>query len=174
MYCPKCGTGNEENTRYCRTCGEDLGVISRVLQGGVSFQVAQKIDTVLATRRNNDLFSYQWLKDQKKRAMGQVGCGVVSLLALYWFAYLGNGSPDFIYGLLATIACYLMVIGLYDYRRSHRLASTASASDAPVQADRPLPRPPENFSRSLPAHGQRLRPASPTERRVTSSRQPTG
>ncbi len=33
MFCPKCGTQNPENGKYCRSCGTDLGNISEALSG---------------------------------------------------------------------------------------------------------------------------------------------
>lgn len=33
MYCPKCGTKNPDNGKFCRTCGTDLNVVSDVLTG---------------------------------------------------------------------------------------------------------------------------------------------
>lgn len=34
MFCPKCGTQNPDNGKFCRTCGTDLGNVSQVLSGG--------------------------------------------------------------------------------------------------------------------------------------------
>ncbi len=33
MFCPKCGTKNPDNGRFCRTCGADLGNVSEALSG---------------------------------------------------------------------------------------------------------------------------------------------
>ena len=33
MYCPKCGTENIEDARFCRGCGVDLGPVSQALTG---------------------------------------------------------------------------------------------------------------------------------------------
>jgi hypothetical protein len=33
MYCPKCGTENPEDGKFCRSCGNDLEVISAALVG---------------------------------------------------------------------------------------------------------------------------------------------
>ena len=32
MFCPKCGTSNDDTARFCRSCGQDMGVYSA--QGG--------------------------------------------------------------------------------------------------------------------------------------------
>ena len=33
MYCPKCGTENIEEARFCRGCGADIGLVSQALSG---------------------------------------------------------------------------------------------------------------------------------------------
>ena len=33
MYCPKCGTENIEDARFCRGCGADIGLVSQALSG---------------------------------------------------------------------------------------------------------------------------------------------
>ncbi len=33
MFCPKCGTENPDNGKFCRSCGTDLGVVTDVLTG---------------------------------------------------------------------------------------------------------------------------------------------
>lgn len=33
MFCPKCGTQNPENGKFCRTCGTDLSPVSAALAG---------------------------------------------------------------------------------------------------------------------------------------------
>ena len=35
MFCPKCGTQNQETGRFCRSCGADLGNVSEALSGNL-------------------------------------------------------------------------------------------------------------------------------------------
>ncbi len=35
MFCPKCGTKNPDNGRFCRSCGADLGNVSEALSGNL-------------------------------------------------------------------------------------------------------------------------------------------
>jgi hypothetical protein len=36
MFCPKCGTQNPENGKFCRKCGTDLNLVSEALTGKTS------------------------------------------------------------------------------------------------------------------------------------------
>lgn len=36
MFCPKCGTQNPDDGRFCRSCGADLGNVSAALSGKLS------------------------------------------------------------------------------------------------------------------------------------------
>lgn len=36
MFCPKCGTQNPENGKFCRSCGMDIGIVSGALAGRTS------------------------------------------------------------------------------------------------------------------------------------------
>lgn len=33
MFCPKCGTKNPDDGKFCRSCGVDIGVVSKALTG---------------------------------------------------------------------------------------------------------------------------------------------
>lgn len=35
MFCPKCGTKNPEDGKFCRSCGTDVAVVSAALSGGL-------------------------------------------------------------------------------------------------------------------------------------------
>ena len=36
MFCPKCGTKNPEDGKFCRSCGVDLAPVSAAISGGLS------------------------------------------------------------------------------------------------------------------------------------------
>lgn len=51
MYCPKCGTENPNNGKFCRSCGTDLGNVASALSGELTPQTY--IDRRGRRRSNN-------------------------------------------------------------------------------------------------------------------------
>lgn len=54
MYCPKCGESNSDETRFCRSCGENLKVISQVMTRRLPVALASKLDAYIE-RKNERL-----------------------------------------------------------------------------------------------------------------------
>ena len=52
MYCPKCGIQNNDDTKFCRGCGENLKVISQAMSRRLSVILASKMDAYLE-RKNS-------------------------------------------------------------------------------------------------------------------------
>jgi hypothetical protein len=151
MYCPKCGTQNEEGAKFCRRCGEDLSLVSQALAKPLPFVVADKVDQALRRERDN-LFKYEWLRNQRRRGLGELACGVFALLTLFWFAVLGRGNIDFFYGVFAAIACYLLVAGVWDSYQA-RQAVTSGERGKELRAAPPLKElAPQDTSEMVPPH----------------------
>jgi hypothetical protein len=128
MFCPKCGARNVEEAGFCRGCGEDLSLVSQALSRNPSLLIAQRLDQAV---RKSPTLQLTWLKEQKRRAAGELLGGAVMLFALIWFILLGKGNPEFAYGVIASIACYLVALGVWDFWRSSKTSEGASAEDAP-------------------------------------------
>lgn len=126
MFCPKCGAQNVEETSFCRGCGEDLSLVAQALSRKPSILIAHKLDQAV---RKNPTVQLTWLKDQKRRAAGELLSGAVTLFALVWFILLGKGNPEFAYGVIAAIACYLLALGIWDLRGASKSSEAASAED---------------------------------------------
>ena len=52
MYCPKCGIQNDDETKFCRGCGENLKVISQAMSRRLPVILASKMDAYLE-RKNS-------------------------------------------------------------------------------------------------------------------------
>lgn len=48
MFCPKCGTSNPDDGKFCRSCGVDLGGVSAVMSGDL---VANPADAMSCDKR---------------------------------------------------------------------------------------------------------------------------
>lgn len=127
MFCPKCGTQNSEDQGFCRGCGENLSLVLQALGRNPSLLIAHKLDWAV---RNHPTVQLTWLKNQKRRAAGEMLSGAVTLLALVWFILLGRGNPEFAYGIIAAVACYLMALGVWDLWGASKTSEAASAEDA--------------------------------------------
>jgi hypothetical protein len=114
MFCPRCGTENSEGTNFCRGCGEDLTNISRELARTPSDGIVGTIGQALT---QSSLFQLEWLKNHKRRAIGELLVGVFSLFAVIWCLIFGNVNPEFIYGVFAAVAAYLIALGAWDLLR---------------------------------------------------------
>lgn len=54
MYCPKCGTQNNGDVKFCRGCGENLKVISQAMSRRLPVILASKMDAYF--ERKNERF----------------------------------------------------------------------------------------------------------------------
>ena len=54
MYCPQCGIQNNDETKFCRGCGENLKVISQAMTRRLPVILASKVDEYLE-RKNERL-----------------------------------------------------------------------------------------------------------------------
>jgi hypothetical protein len=126
MFCPKCGAQNSEGQGFCRGCGENLSLVSQALGRNPSLLIAHKLDQAV---RKNPTLQLTWLKNQKRRAAGEMLSGVVTLFALIWFILLGKGNPEFAYGVIAAVACYLMALGIWDLRGASESSEASSPED---------------------------------------------
>jgi hypothetical protein len=127
MFCPSCGARGDEGTSFCRGCGENLSLVSQALNRNPSILIAHKLDAAL---KRNPTLQLAWLKNQKRRAAGELLVGALSLFVLVWFLILGRGNPEFAYGVFAAVAFYLMTLGVWDFRGASKSSDAASTEDA--------------------------------------------
>lgn len=101
MFCPKCGTQNPDDGRFCRSCGADLGNVTAALSGKLPAQPQNLTD-----RRGRPI---NWDGAISKMFMGiafmvvSVILGATGMGRGWWFwlmipafAMLGSGVAQFI------------------------------------------------------------------------------
>jgi hypothetical protein len=100
MYCPKCGSQNQDELKYCTHCGANLGVISEAMSG--KFEGASEMDERLVSL----------LKDYYRGRRLTVAGFLLSALMIFKLAlsmFLGIGGQFF---WLAVILGVFLILGL--------------------------------------------------------------
>lgn len=83
MFCKHCGSENDDNTKFCRECGQPLE--DRASQNG------QRTDESLSEKKGISLFDK--IKALPKKAFMTIGAGLAVFILLL-FAVLGRaGQP---------------------------------------------------------------------------------
>ncbi len=86
MFCPKCGTENPDNGKFCRSCGVDLGDVGLALSGGLSAKLGgdadcRKRDPVKEARRRSD--PNEVYGDAVRSVVSGIGFMIVSMALLF-------------------------------------------------------------------------------------------
>lgn len=149
MFCPKCGTNNNPEQKYCRQCGQQLTATRIALEGG--------FDNAL---------------DKLKKGENALSSGVVTFMIFFFVAIVSvilssldrspNFATPFINIALGIIFGFpAIVIGLLRIRKANALLNgetpTKNLPQGPAQAQLPQARPTD------PALSSHHTPASVTE-----------
>lgn len=129
MFCPKCGTANPDDGKFCRSCGVDLGGVSAALSGDLPAisNWGAPCSTRDAKRRSdpNELFA-----DSIRNIIFGFGFLVVSAALL--FTNVANGSKWW-WAMLFPAFSFLAK-GISDNVRSKRMERSRAATAVPLQA----------------------------------------
>src|SRR5882757_420684 len=112
MYCPKCGTQNFDNIKFCRSCGENLTIVSQAMKRRLPVFLASKLDAHIAR------------KNERMRRDGIVAS--VSAVIFFVFAIKGLLTGDssttvIVHSILALIFSTCGVWELAAFNRSKDL-----------------------------------------------------
>jgi len=118
MFCPKCGSQNQDNLSFCRECGEDLKIVSQAMKKNSPVALVSKLDAVI--ERKNERFRRNAI------FLGFAG-GTFAIGAIFQALFLTSTSgvmialPIFAPLFLLFSAWYVLV-----YLRSLELPATSS------------------------------------------------
>lgn len=132
MFCPSCGSDNQDQLRFCTRCGTNLGVVSDALSGKLAAQ--SPIDERLV----------KLFKDYYRGRNSMIIGAAASLIALFkvvLFALLGLPTKvNFLSTLAAMLLTYGFVALIWGVAKWNNSASEikaierASSTSAPVKS----------------------------------------
>ena len=119
MFCPTCGSNNQDEVKFCTRCGTNLGVVSDALTGKLGSQ--SQIDERLV----------KLFKDYYRGRNSVIIGGVASAIALFKvvvFALLGVPvRADFLATLAAMLLLYGVIAMIWGVARWNNAASEIKA-----------------------------------------------
>ena len=110
MYCPKCGIQNNDETKFCSSCGENLKVVSQAMTSRLPAFLVRKMDAYIE-RRNAGL---------RRESIGLTVLGCLSIF-LGFYDVLGSGASWGSEWFNVAFGCFMLLLGLWDhtvYKRS--------------------------------------------------------
>ena len=121
MYCPHCGTQNLSETKYCRSCGQDLRLVSQAITKSLPLLIAQRVDDAI-DRGRGGWRSYQLFRSENRRPYAQGLMGLSALFVVVWMLLLGHGSISFASGFLLVMTASLFFTSVRELwaRNTHK------------------------------------------------------
>ena len=113
MFCPKCGTQNPDDGKFCRSCGVDLGNVNAAISGELT--VTDDSCSVGGRRKPRD--ADQVFADAMKSIV--IGVGFVVVSCVLYVTNVANGRAWF-WALLIPAFTFLAK-GISDYSKSRRM-----------------------------------------------------
>ena len=113
MYCPKCGIQNNDETKFCRGCGENLKVVSQAMSRHLPVFLASKMDAYLE-RKNSRI--------RRDSIYGALSGSIFLICGLY-FVIEGKTSWARSLFFVAT-GCIALLWSLWDHMVYKRSLST--------------------------------------------------
>ena len=117
MYCPSCGTKNDDPVKYCRSCGENLGAVSLLLARHLPAKIITKLDDYL-----------EWKNERLRRdsIFSAIGGGIFLFLSISHFATEGI---SFTVVFTFVCACALVFWSVWYYLVYQRSLSANKRTD---------------------------------------------
>ena len=108
MFCPKCGTQNADETKFCRGCGADVSYVLTVVSTASAYPVAESNPTRPKTNRSG--FNLPYVESGEGQTMAERS---VDLSSRGWRGLLIGVGFLIIAGLTFAISEKLAVLGIF-------------------------------------------------------------
>src|SRR5262245_40931853 len=119
MFCPACGSDNDGDKKYCRSCGQPLSAVRLALDG--------RVDAAIKMSEGE-----RRLKPHRVR----VGLGIFLILVGLFTIFTGGAVGFSNVQSAAVVLILMMVFFIYISRKSHRIARALDADDQTLRLDR--------------------------------------
>ena len=109
MYCPKCGIQNNDDTKFCRGCGENLKVVAQAMARRLPVILASKMDAYLE-RKNSRI--------RRDSIYGAFAGSLFIIIGLYGMITTGVFGSNLVF---VAFGCVGLLFSLWDhmvYKRS--------------------------------------------------------
>src|SRR2546423_6553677 len=144
MYCPKCAAQNETDAKFCRTCGQELTLVSQAMNRSASM--------VLVSQVGNELNLYKELRRKPSITRGAYFAAIGLILLIVNFLIIliyGGAHFSLASGMNVLLAFFFLGKGigeLVKYNRSFALEakdgregpSSTTQALSPAQTSLPL------------------------------------
>jgi predicted phage tail protein len=164
MYCPHCGAQNAKETKFCRSCGEDLRLVTQAVTRSLPLVIAHRVDEAI-DRGRGGWQSYQLFRTEHRKAFSQVLMGLSSLFIVVWMLMLGHGSVSFASGFLLVMSISMILTSVHELwskkrqggqtREAEELPSSFSTKELLAAHDAPVVSVTESTTRELKVQAKR-------------------
>ena len=119
MFCPQCGSENDVNKRYCRSCGQELSAVRLALDGRVEAAIKMS-------------------EGERRQTPHRIRVGLaIFLIAIGVATIISGGSIGFSnIQSAALVLILMMVFFIYTSRKAHRIARTLDVEDQKPELNR--------------------------------------
>src|SRR5829696_274294 len=152
MDCPHCGTENVQDTKYCRSCGNDLRLVAQAISKSLPLLIAQRVDDAI-DRGRGGWRSYQMFRSENRRPYAQALMGLSALFVVVWMLMLGHGSMSFASGFLLVMTASLLLTSVRELlagnKQNRELRNRVSTQDLLDRKDSPAASITETTTRRL-------------------------
>ncbi|HEY6232434.1 MAG TPA: zinc ribbon domain-containing protein [Pyrinomonadaceae bacterium] len=131
MYCPHCGAQNAGETKFCRSCGEDLRLVAQAVTKSLPLVIAHRVDEAI-DRGRGGWRTYQLFRKEHRAAFSQTLMGLAALFVIVWMLMLGHGSVSFASGFLLVMVLAIIITSVHALLTRKRTApSNQEGSELP-------------------------------------------